>query len=65
MTNVVGYARVSKREQNPAAQEAELRAAGLLESRPPGEAAALLALSDDDDGVTMDEPATEDLFEDE
>ncbi|WP_434971340.1 recombinase family protein [Microbacterium sp. bgisy207] len=26
--NVVGYARVSKREQNPAAQEAELRAAG-------------------------------------
>lgn len=28
MTNVVGYARVSKREQNPAAQEAELRAAG-------------------------------------
>jgi DNA invertase Pin-like site-specific DNA recombinase len=28
MTNVVGYARVSKREQNPAAQEAELHAAG-------------------------------------
>ncbi|MFI8634285.1 recombinase family protein [Microbacterium sp. NPDC077663] len=28
MTNVVGYARVSKREQNPAAQESELRAAG-------------------------------------
>ena len=28
MTNVVGYARVSKREQNPAAKEAELRAAG-------------------------------------
>ena len=28
MTNVVGYARVSKREQRPAAQEAELRAAG-------------------------------------
>ena len=28
MTNVVGYARVSRREQNPAAQEAELRAAG-------------------------------------
>lgn len=28
MTNVVGYARVSKRDQNPAAQEAELRAAG-------------------------------------
>ncbi|MBN9201321.1 MAG: resolvase [Microbacterium sp. SCN 70-18] len=28
MTNVVGYARVSKREQNPDAQEAELRAAG-------------------------------------
>ena len=28
MTNVVGYARVSMREQNPAAQEAELRAAG-------------------------------------
>ncbi|CAM5538363.1 recombinase family protein [Leifsonia shinshuensis] len=26
--NVIGYARVSKREQNPAAQEAELRAAG-------------------------------------
>lgn len=30
MTNVVGYARVSKREQNPAAQEAELRAAGAV-----------------------------------
>ena len=28
MTNIVGYARVSKRDQNPAAQEAELRAAG-------------------------------------
>lgn len=28
MTNIVGYARVSRREQNPAAQEAELRAAG-------------------------------------
>ena len=28
MSNIVGYARVSKREQNPAAQEAELRAAG-------------------------------------
>ena len=28
MTNVVGYARVSKRDQNPAAQEAELRATG-------------------------------------
>jgi DNA invertase Pin-like site-specific DNA recombinase len=28
MTNVVGYARVSRRDQNPAAQEAELRAAG-------------------------------------
>lgn len=28
VTNVVGYARVSRREQNPAAQEAELRAAG-------------------------------------
>lgn len=28
MTNVIGYARVSRREQNPAAQEAELRAAG-------------------------------------
>ena len=30
MTNVVGYARVSKREQNPAAQEAELRTAGAV-----------------------------------
>ncbi|MCM3659304.1 recombinase family protein [Agromyces mediolanus] len=30
MTNVVGYVRVSKREQNPAAQEAELRAAGAV-----------------------------------
>jgi DNA invertase Pin-like site-specific DNA recombinase len=30
MTNVVGYARVSKREQNPAAQEAELRVAGAV-----------------------------------
>ena len=30
MTNVVGYARVSKRDQNPAAQEAELRAAWQL-----------------------------------
>jgi len=28
MSNVVGYARVSTREQDPAAQEAELRAAG-------------------------------------
>ena len=28
MTNVVGYARVSRRDQNPAAQEAELRATG-------------------------------------
>ena len=28
--NVIGYARVSKREQNPAAQEAELRAAGAV-----------------------------------
>ncbi|WP_102510733.1 recombinase family protein [Sanguibacter massiliensis] len=28
MSNVVGYARVSTREQNPEAQEAELRAAG-------------------------------------
>lgn len=28
MSNVVGYARVSRREQNPQAQEAELRAAG-------------------------------------
>lgn len=28
MTNMIGYARVSRREQNPAAQEAELRAAG-------------------------------------
>lgn len=28
MSNVVGYARVSKREQNPETQEAELRAAG-------------------------------------
>ena len=28
MSNLVGYARVSKREQNPNAQEAELRAAG-------------------------------------
>lgn len=28
MAHVVGYARVSKREQNPDAQEAELRAAG-------------------------------------
>lgn len=28
MTNIVGYARVSRREQNPVAQEAELRAAG-------------------------------------
>ena len=30
MSNVVGYARVSKRDQNPAAQEAELRAAGAV-----------------------------------
>ncbi|MBD9525408.1 SMC-Scp complex subunit ScpB [Paracoccus sp. PAR01] len=44
---------------------AELRAAGLLESRPPGEAAALMALRDDDDDVPLDEPAAEDLFEDE
>ncbi|GAA2250033.1 recombinase family protein [Herbiconiux moechotypicola] len=28
MSNVVGYARVSRHDQNPAAQEAELRAAG-------------------------------------
>jgi len=28
VTNVVGYARVSRRDQNPEAQEAELRAAG-------------------------------------
>lgn len=28
MTSVVGYARVSTREQNPEAQEVELRAAG-------------------------------------
>lgn len=28
--NTIGYARVSKREQNPAAQEAELRAAGAV-----------------------------------
>ena len=28
--NVIGYARVSKREQNPAAQDAELRAAGAV-----------------------------------
>lgn len=28
MSNTIGYARVSKNEQNPAAQEAELRAAG-------------------------------------
>ncbi|MFC0456220.1 recombinase family protein [Arthrobacter liuii] len=30
MSNVVGYARVSRHEQNPAAQEAELRAAGAV-----------------------------------
>ena len=30
MSNVVGYARVSTREQNPQAQEAELRAAGAV-----------------------------------
>ncbi|GGO95523.1 recombinase family protein [Actinomyces gaoshouyii] len=30
MTSIVGYARVSTREQNPAAQEAELRAAGAM-----------------------------------
>jgi DNA invertase Pin-like site-specific DNA recombinase len=30
MSNVVGYARVSTREQNPAAQEAELREVGVL-----------------------------------
>jgi hypothetical protein len=28
VTNVIGYVRVSRREQNPDAQEAELRAAG-------------------------------------
>ena len=28
MSHVIGYARVSTREQNPEAQEAELRAAG-------------------------------------
>lgn len=30
MTNVIGYARVSRHDQNPAAQEAELRAAGAV-----------------------------------
>lgn len=30
MSNVVGYARVSTRDQHPAAQEAELRAAGAM-----------------------------------
>ncbi|MFK4761709.1 recombinase family protein [Microbacterium sp. ZW T5_45] len=30
MSNMIGYARVSTREQNPAAQEAELRAAGAV-----------------------------------
>nr|NLI49412.1 recombinase family protein [Propionibacterium sp.] len=30
MSNVVGYARVSRHDQNPAAQEAELRAAGAV-----------------------------------
>lgn len=30
MTNVVGYARVSRHDQNPAAQEAELHAAGAV-----------------------------------
>lgn len=30
MTNVVGYARVSRHDQDPAAQEAELRAAGAV-----------------------------------
>ena len=30
MSSVIGYARVSTREQNPAAQEAELRAAGAV-----------------------------------
>lgn len=30
MSNIIGYARVSTREQNPAAQEAELRAAGAV-----------------------------------
>lgn len=30
MSNIVGYARVSTRDQNPAAQEAELRAAGAV-----------------------------------
>ena len=29
MSNLVGYARVSKREQNPEAQEAELRGTGV------------------------------------
>src|SRR6218665_2514648 len=29
MTNIVGYARVSKRDQNPAAQEAELHERGV------------------------------------
>ncbi|PDQ34952.1 MAG: hypothetical protein B5766_08650 [Candidatus Lumbricidophila eiseniae] len=29
MTNIVGYARVSKRDQNPAAQEAELHDRGV------------------------------------
>ncbi|GAB2568634.1 recombinase family protein [Leucobacter ruminantium] len=30
MSNIIGYARVSTREQNPEAQEAELRAAGAV-----------------------------------
>ena len=30
MSNVIGYARVSTREQNTAAQEAELRTAGAV-----------------------------------
>lgn len=30
MSNIIGYARVSKRDQNPAAQEAELYAAGAV-----------------------------------
>ncbi|MTH77380.1 SMC-Scp complex subunit ScpB [Paracoccus aestuariivivens] len=42
---------------------AELRAAGLLESRPPGDAGIPLQPDLDDD--LIDEPSTEDLFEDE
>jgi DNA invertase Pin-like site-specific DNA recombinase len=30
VSNIIGYARVSKRDQNPAAQEAELRGAGAI-----------------------------------